>query len=109
MKETTTFQDFEKGKKAAKTKKVRGKVISHRIEKADNGFISHTEHAPAAGAEKELYDYSKLHSTKVHKTAAEAGSHASQMMGGPELFPQNEPEEATAQEAQEGETGNVES
>lgn len=103
MKESTTFEQFEKGKKGASTKKVRGKPISARVEKAANGLITHVEHAPVAGAKD--YDYSKLHVTKVHKTPEEAANHISKTFGGAQMMPANEPEDATQQEQMEGESG----
>jgi hypothetical protein len=108
---TDNFNHWEKAKKGAKTKSKRGKVRSHRIERADNGFISHTSYDPAdqKGMDRmSMMDDSALHVTKVHKTPEEMGSHASQIMGGKALAPENEagePDDSPAEEAAEKKAG----
>lgn len=87
--EGTDFNAWAKGKKGAAVKAKRGKAVHHRIERANNGFVSHTEFEPKGGMKDRMsmLDTSGLSKKMIHKTPEEMGSHASVMMGGRPLIP----------------------
>lgn len=68
----------------AKKKASKGPAHRHSIEPVAGGFMSTTDHHPAPGAAEPI-NYADLQTKKFHKTAEEAGSHASKMMGGMKL------------------------
>ncbi len=86
---THDFNGWEKSKKGAATKAKRGKAVHHRVERANNGFVSHTEFEPKGGMNDRMamMDHSGLTKKMIHKTPEEMGSHASVMMGGRPLIP----------------------
>lgn len=98
MKESTTFEDFEKGKKGAEVKKRKGPVKSMRIHPvAKGGFVSEAEHEDM-GSNSSMYMPSPT-TKKHHKTAEEAGKHVTQMFGGRQdvaATPEAEAESAAA-------------
>lgn len=83
MKETTSFSDFEKGKKGEAAKKRKGPVRSMRIHPvAKGGFVSEAEHEDMSDGNNHAMMYGSPTTKKHHKTAEEAGKHVTEMFGG---------------------------
>ena len=97
-----TFADFEKGKKKSAKKAAKGKASHFRLERADNGFISHTEHEMKPSANKGAYPIGMedMQTRMVHPDIQHAADHMTKMFGGAAAEPKEK--ETPAEEKAEG-------
>lgn len=93
MSKATTFAEFEHAKKHAAKKAIKKGPVHHMsVEPAEmngvNGYLTTAHHKPPANSKKSPgypYDHEAMVSKAFHKTAEDAGSHVSQMMGGKQM------------------------
>lgn len=89
-----SFNEYEKSKKTAAKKAVKKGPVHHMtVEPAEmngvKGFLTTAHHTPPKDAKKNsmgmMMDHDALVSRAFHKSAEDAGSHTSQMMGGKQM------------------------
>jgi hypothetical protein len=107
MKESTTFDQFEKGKKGGAAKAKKGPAKSFHLEKLDNGFKSTTYHEEPVSATKGKEIRGAVMGPAMtgmeHPDVAHAAAHMATMFGGvPPTDKSSEAEKPTAADTKAG-------
>lgn len=94
MPKATSFAEFEHAKKNAAKKAIKNGPVRHMtVEPAEmngvKGYLTTAHHTPPKDSKKNgmglMMDHDALVSKAFHKSAEDAGSHTSQMMGGKQM------------------------
>ncbi len=99
------FNEYEKSKKTAAKKAIKKGPVHHMtVEPAEmngvKGYLTTAHHEPTAHNKKNsmgmVMDHDAMISKAFHKSAEDAGSHTSQMMGGKQMIPSTPANKAEA-------------